>query len=209
MTLLKRRQILQPTNAPEDSKEEENDRIHAEPTLSSWKIKKTKKDTRQDTGYEKETDTDFQYIDYSYTYNPNCLRCKMHRFCPKDRVLLVTASLEERVSELPPPLPPPPSCTYSAPIVSTEPPRAFNGFVSCLRLDPSRIAPPEFDYRAPRETEEFLLAAFAQVLQDFDFAKCNLGGHGRGDSSTNGTRTFPPTSSVCTKAGRKPALRAK
>lgn len=60
--------------------------------------KKTKKDTRRDTGFRRETNTDSQYIDYSYTYNPICLRCKMHRFCPKDRVLLVTASLEERAS---------------------------------------------------------------------------------------------------------------
>lgn len=61
--------------------------------------KKMKKNTRRDTGFRREIDTDSQYIDYSYTYNPICLRCKMHRFCPKDRVLLVTASLEERASE--------------------------------------------------------------------------------------------------------------
>ncbi|KYN34921.1 hypothetical protein ALC56_10889, partial [Trachymyrmex septentrionalis] len=58
-----------------------------------------RKNTRRDTGFRREMDTDSQYIDYSYMYNPICLRCKMHRFCPKDRVLLVTASLEERASE--------------------------------------------------------------------------------------------------------------
>lgn len=113
MTLLNRKRILHPTKTPEDSKETrgrsdprradivepEEEEEEEKKKKEKKKEKKTKKDTRRDTGFRRETDTDSQYIDYSYTYNPICLRYKMHRFCPKDRVLLVTASLEERASE--------------------------------------------------------------------------------------------------------------
>lgn len=174
--------------APEDSGGD--DRIHAEPMSSSRK-KKTKKDTRRDTGFKRETDTDSQYIDYSYTYNPICLRCKMHRFCPKDRVLLVIASLEKRVSEggaaaaalaytsrLPAPILL--ECLPKSPAA-----RLRYGSASRLRLDPPRIAPSEFDYRVPRVAKEFLPAPFTPVERDFDFAKRDPGGRGRSDFSTN------------------------
>lgn len=157
-----------------------------------------KKDTRRDTGFKRETDTDSQYIDYSYTYNPICLRCKMHRFCPKDRVPLVTASLEERGRgcrrrrrcrhprvRTPRRMP--------APILL----ECFTGSASRLRLDPPRIAP--FRVRLPRavRTRGFLpRAVHPGRAVDLDFAKRDPGGRGRSDFSTNGARIFPPMSSV-------------
>lgn len=97
----------------------ENDRNHAEPDIVEPEGKEEENIYAETHRIQKETDTNSQYINYSYTYNPICLRCKMHRFCPRDRVYLsYRESLEERViaSEGRPP-PPPSHPAPSAPIV--------------------------------------------------------------------------------------------
>jgi len=115
--------------------------------------RRKRRKTHADTGFRRETDTDSQYIDYSYTYNPICLRCKMHRFYPKDWILLVTASLEERASE----------GRVTAALAYV--PRAvcrYRYLLECL-LDlpracvsiPPQIAPSEFDCRVLRERWNF------------------------------------------------------
>lgn len=144
----------------------------------------------------------------------------MHRFCPKDRVLLVTASLEERTSEggaaavavatlayAPPRRLPAPvllECLSKSPIA-----RLRYGSASRLRLDSPRIAPSEFDCRVPRERKSSSPCRPPRSSGILIMRSATRVDVGRSDFTTNGVRVFPPTSFVWTKAERKSALRAQ